>query len=163
MRTIEVEDDVYVYIAQNTQEIGEPASNILRRLLRLPNGAALTSGHDKPAQDHEFTAVMTSPRFLMQTAAVDKFLYFLGVAFSQKKSDFEKVLEIQGRDRKYFAKSEEEVEKSGNSTQPRNIPGTSYWVMTNSPTAQKRQMLRDALKLLGYSDAAISAATSTIR
>ena len=162
MRTIEIDDDVYLHIAQNTHEIGEPASKILRRLL------GLSRAMPAPLQGivgagHELAAAISDPKFLMQTAAVDRFLYFLGVAFIQKRTDFEKVLMIQGRDRKYFAKSKEEVEKSGNSTQPRNVPGTPYWVMTNSPTIQKRQMLRDALKLLGYSEAAINAAESTIR
>lgn len=105
---------------------------------------------------------MSDPRFLRQNAAVDKFLYFLGAAYSQKRGEFETVLAIQGRDRKYFAKSEGEIENSGQSTQPRNIPGSPYWVMTNSPTPQKRQMLRDALSLLGYSETAISAAVGTI-
>lgn len=162
MRTIEVDDDVYLHIAQNTHDIGEPASKILRRLLGL-SGATPTPLQGKVGAGHELAAAMADPKFLMQTAAVDRFLYFLAVAFTQKRTDFEKVLMIQGRDRKYFAKSKEEVEKSGKSTQPRNVPGTPYWVMTNSPTTQKRQMLRDALKLLGYSDAAINAAASTIR
>ncbi|MGH8746750.1 MAG: hypothetical protein ACREUK_09695 [Burkholderiales bacterium] len=162
MRTIEVDDDVYFHIAQNTKEIGEPASSILHRLLGLSKTTAMPT-RGKAGAGHELGAAMADSKFLMQTAAVDRFLYFLGVAYTQKRSDYEKVLAIQGRDRKYFAKSKEDVEKSGNSTQPRNIPGTSYWVMTNSPTSQKRQMLRNALKLLDYSDAAISAATSTIR
>lgn len=162
MRTIEVDDDVYFHIAQNTKEIGEPASNILRRLLGLSKATPM-SIQGKAGSGHELAGAMGDPKFLMQTAVVDRFLYFLSVAYSQKRSDFEKVLAIQGRDRKYFAKSREEVEKSGKSTQPRNIPETTYWVMTNSPTSQKRQMLRDALKLLEYSDTAISAATSTIR
>jgi negative modulator of initiation of replication len=96
-------------------------------------------------------------------AAVDKLLYLLGTAYAQKRADFEKVLAIQGRDRTYFAKSKEEIEKSGNSTQPRHIPGTPYWVMTNSPTPMKRVMLRRVLKLLGYSESAVNAAASTIR
>ena len=63
----------------------------------------------------------------------------------------------------YFARSREEIEKSGNSTQPRSIPGTPFWAMTNSPTPQKREMLKDALRLLGYSQAAISSAAATIK
>ena len=162
MRTIEVEEDVYTHIAQNTHEIGESASDILRRLLGLSRNGGLTSLR-KPNGGHELAAAMSDPKFLMQTAAVDKLLYFLGTAYSQKRTDFEKVLAIQGRDRKYFAKSREEIEESGNSTQPRNIPGTPYWIMTNSPTPQKRIMLRRAMKLLGYSESAVNAAASTIR
>ena len=162
MRTIDIDDDLYVHIVQNTQEIGESASIILRRLL----GLSKTSVPPNPAKSgtaHELATALADSKFLVQGAAVDKFLYILGVAFIQKRNEFERILAIQGRGRKYFAKSKGEVEMSGTSTQPRNIPGTPYWVMTNSPTRQKKDMLRDALTLLGYSDAAIGAATSTIR
>jgi negative modulator of initiation of replication len=161
MRKIEVDEDVYAHIAKNTRDIGEPASAILRRLLGLEQGTAKTAAGATPA--HEFAAAVNNPSFVMQSSAVDKFLFFLSYAYAERKAVFEKVLAIQGRDRKYFGKSREEIEKSGASTQPRNIPGSPYWVMTNSPTHQKKQMLRDALKLLGYSDAGVNAAVATIR
>lgn len=160
MRMIDVEEDVYTHIAQNTQEIGESASDILRRLLKLPKPG--TSIRLNGAQ-HEFVKAIEDPRFRVQSAAVDKMLYFLSVAYGQKKSDFEKVLAIQGRDRKYFARTSEEIERSGNSTQPRQIPGTPFWVMTNSPTQQKASMLEEALRILNYSNEAIEAAVTTIR
>ena len=161
MRSIEIDEDVYVHVARNTKQIGESASAILRRLLGL----------DKPGQDpiedasrtHELADAITSPKFAVQSAAVDKFLFFLGLAYLQKKSEFEKVLVIQGRDRRYFAKTREEIEKSGHSTQPRSVPGSPYWVMTNSPTNQKQRVLRHALQLLGYSQAAVDAAVATIQ
>ena len=53
-------------------------------------------------------------------------------AYAQKKREFEKVLSIRGRNRAYFAESEQEILKSGKSTQPREIEGTGFWVMTNS-------------------------------
>lgn len=36
MKTIQIDDELYHYIASRTQAIGESASDILRRLLRLP-------------------------------------------------------------------------------------------------------------------------------
>lgn len=36
MKRIEIDDELYQYIASRTQSIGETASDILRRLLRLP-------------------------------------------------------------------------------------------------------------------------------
>ena len=72
------------------------------------------------------------------------------------------MLAIQGRGRRYFATGQEEIASSGQSTQPRPIPGSPYWVMTHSQAPQKRAMLRDVLTLLGYSEAAISAATGAI-
>ena len=35
MKTIEVDEDLYRYIASHTQHIGESASDILRRMLKL--------------------------------------------------------------------------------------------------------------------------------
>ena len=35
MKKIEIDDELYQYIASNTQSIGESASQILRRLLKL--------------------------------------------------------------------------------------------------------------------------------
>ena len=37
MKNIEIDDELYHYIASRTQSIGESASDILRRLLRLPS------------------------------------------------------------------------------------------------------------------------------
>ncbi len=36
MKTIELDDDLYFYIASQTRHIGESASDILRRLLEQP-------------------------------------------------------------------------------------------------------------------------------
>lgn len=85
----------------------------------------------------------------------------MGAAHAQKRDQFDKVLAIQGRGRRYFATTEE-IAGSGQSTQPKPIPRSPYWVMTNSQTPQKRAMLRDVLTLLGYSEAAISAAAAAI-
>jgi negative modulator of initiation of replication len=81
----------------------------------------------------------------------------------KKKQDFDKVLLIQGRNRAYFAMSEHEILKSGKSTQPREIEGTGFWVMTNSPTQQKQQMVREVLEKLDYSQTAVNAAVAVIK
>lgn len=160
MHAIEIDDDVNQYLLQKTRTAGESVSDILRREFGLPNPGELKPQPGAPA--HELTDALDDPHFIRNSAAVDRFLYLLGAAYKQKGTDFEKVLAIQGRERRYFAKSREEIEESGKSTQPRNIKNSPYWVMTNSPTPQKRQILADALKLLGYSETSINAATARI-
>jgi negative modulator of initiation of replication len=160
MKTIEVEEEVYKYIAQNTIEIGEPATKILRRLLKLDSPQQAVTSHT--AVEHELAEALRDPRFHVNSTVVQKMLHILSVAHEQKKSEFEKVLAIQGRGRKYFALTEAEIEASGNSTQPRKIPGTKYWIMTNTPTLKKKEMLREVLVLLGYSEVAVRAAENTI-
>lgn len=148
MRTIEIDDDTYVYIASQTTEIGESAADILRRLLDLPRSTDINPTED--GTPHELSEVLQNPKLRYQTA-VDKFLYILGEAYKRKSATFNHVLGIQGRDRKYFARSRAEIEESGNSTQPKQIAPSPYWAMTNTSTYKKAALLRQALEAVGYS------------
>ena len=89
MKTIEVEDDVYQYIAAQTKEIGEPATSILRRLLGVPKGAQPT----QPAkalvvapQPHELAFLLGQPLFSSSTTAVARMLRIFKEAHAQKLS-----------------------------------------------------------------------------
>ena len=166
MKTIEVEDDVYRFIAAQTKDIGEPATSILRRLLGIggqPRDLLSAKTSATPTQSHELAQLLSQPIFSSSSTAVSRMLRIFKEAHAQKSNGFEKVLQIQGRNRAYFARSAQEILKSGRSTQPREIDGTGYWVMTNSPTHQKQQMVREVLEALGYSPAAVKAAVAVIR
>ncbi len=58
---------------------------------------------------------------------------------------------IRGRDRQYFARSEEALLTSGNSTNPKAIPSSPFWVVTNNNTTKKKSMLTQVAQKLGYS------------
>lgn len=114
------------------------------------------------AGDHELALALDDPALTQRHSTVDRMLYVLSVAHRLKPDVFEKILLIQGRGRRYFAKSAAEILRSGKSTQPRNIPGTEYWVMTNSQTSQKQEVLERALRLLGFSRGVVKAAVAAI-
>lgn len=156
MKTINVDDDIYRFIASHTEQIGESASDILRRLLKLTPPPAQPHSELTPATTQELQGLLESPDFKF-LQPLNKFLAILGWAYEQQPEEFEKVLSIQGRDRLYFAKSEQEITRSGRSTQPKKIPDSPYWVMTNSPTRQKADLIRQVLKLLGFSTACAEA------
>ena len=163
MKTIQIEDDIYTYIAAHTLEIGEPATSILRRLLKVRQQGLQ---EPKPVMDdlaHELTQLLAESTFTRPTTAVFRMLRIFREIYSQRPKDFHKVLEIRGRDRLYFAKSEAEILKSGTSTQPREIEGTGYWVMTNSTTRMKQQLVNDVLTKFDYSESAIEAAAKVIQ
>lgn len=163
MKTIQIDDDVYQHIANHTVEIGESASQILRRLFNLSlSGEPSTQSATAP-QRHELAGLLSEPMFSRSTTAVSRMLRILQEVSKQRPSEFHKILKIRGRNRIYFAKSEAEILNSSDSTQPRAIDGTGYWVMTNSPTQMKRQMIRDVLNTLGYSAAAVEATASVIQ
>jgi negative modulator of initiation of replication len=172
MKKIEIDDELYQYIASNTQSIGESASQILRRLLNLSTDsstsqAPMSDESAKPAeqeqqqpttktatQSHENVFnILNKEELAMQKGVVGRFLFILCALHRTHKKSFHKVLDIKGRDRIYFAKSKEALLESGSSMNPKNILDSEYWVMTNSNTTRKKMMLHEVALCLGYTEA----------
>ena|SRR5437879_2734901 len=179
MRTIQIDDELYAYIVSHTEELGEGASPILRRLLGMPasNGhgaAALAPGSEAvgaprtaeksaaAARDRQLLELVASPEFRVSRNATQKFLALLAFLHRQDLAAFEeRVLNIRGRSRKYFGRTKKELDDSGLRVHPRQIPGSPFWAMTNASTYHKGQMLREVLTVLGYGwDAALEATRS---
>ena len=162
MKSIEIEDDVYGFLLSNALRIGENASEILRRLLGIPDPRRKTikkvaqsssvnqlNSHSFGETTHiqsEISDCFTNPAFQAQTSVIGKFLYILSYIYKRNPEHFGKILAISGRHRKYFTRTEKELEQSGSSVHPKQIPGTPYWVVTNTDTPKKRRMMEDVLK-----------------
>lgn len=184
MKTIEIDDDLYQYIAGQTLQIGESASDILRRLLPgAPVKAVAISAERKNIAPETVTTKLESQEtpasqeaevksdaktavavkagniFDLVTPAdlqtehniVGRFLYLLSVLARVHKKQFHKVLDIKGRNRLYFGNSAAELNETGTSTNPKQIPNTEFWVITNSNTTRKKMMLTETAIKLGYS------------
>lgn len=151
MRTIEIEDDVYQHLLQNTTHIGESASEILRRLFGISGKRTKTSSSTERS-DTELSECLNAVAFKAQSDVIGKFLYILSCIHTKDPQQFKKVLTISGKRRKYFALSNRELEELGSSVYPKQIPNSPFWVVTNNDSAKKRRMLRDVLTLLGYSE-----------
>ncbi|PHR65893.1 replication initiation negative regulator SeqA [Pseudidiomarina marina] len=165
-KRIEIDDELYRYIASHTQHIGESASAILRRLLGL-GPAEQATGQPVIAMPEttDTTAnasneglgrrtifdVMTRADLAGQRSIVARFLYILSMLYKCHSKKFDAVLQISGRDRQYFAKTEAELEASGTSTNPKQIPDAPYFVVTNNNTTRKKSMLTQVALELGYS------------
>jgi negative modulator of initiation of replication len=205
MKTIEIDDELYAFIASQTKHIGESACEILRRLLIDEPGIVTTvvsSGASIPAAPASTEQVETSPEPVAEapvkatpkaqpapapvsvtpvTSAsgddllervnkealsqfdkrVDQFLFILQQVYLQHPTDFAKVESIVGKNRKYFASSKEELLKSGSSTNPKLIPESGFWVVSNNNTAKKLAMLSQVLQILGYDDKVVKAVSET--
>ncbi|MBU1311974.1 MAG: replication initiation regulator SeqA, partial [Gammaproteobacteria bacterium] len=48
--------------------------------------------------------------------------------------------------------SAEQLSEAGSSTNPKLIPNTDFWVITNSNTTRKKMMLTETALKLGYSE-----------
>ncbi len=173
MKNIEIDEELYQHIASNTQYIGESASSILRRLIKLPaqsnTDVAVESEIIEQVTDvvvekpTEATPVATDSNgtvfnyinkeeLAMQRGAVGRFLLILAALYRVHNQHFSTVCNIRGRDRLYFAASEAELSASGSSTKPRQIPDSPFWVITNSNTTRKKMMLTEVGRALGYNE-----------
>lgn len=157
MKTIEIDDELYQYIAGQTQRIGESASEILRRLLLGDAKAAVSVAElevapAKVAANSNIFDLLNRQDLQAESSVVGRFLFILSTLARAHKKQFNKVLEIKGRNRLYFGRSAEELSEAGSSTNPKPIPNTEFWVITNSNTTRKKMMLTETAVKLGYSD-----------
>ncbi|CUS49242.1 MAG: negative modulator of initiation of replication SeqA [Idiomarinaceae bacterium HL-53] len=158
MKQLLIDDELYAYIASHTQHIGESASDILRRLLNLTDEQLSPQTEEQAfpkskVAEHSGAKVfdrLTQADLTAQKGKVGQFLYILSMLHACHPNEFPQVLNIRGRDRLYFATNEAELSKTGNSTNPKQIPGSGFWVITNSNTTKKKSMLTRVAETLGY-------------
>lgn len=223
MKSIEIDDDLYAFIASQTKHIGESASQILRRLLLPEDGATINAGKgnkseatsevqdaapapipetvevplanakvaaDKKTQSEakvpsqpkaaapkkvvpaskrapvaeasveqavtkvhakkDIVDVITTDALSTFTKRVDQFLFVLSAAHKLNEEAFSAVETIKGKNRTYFATRKEALLENGSSTNPKAIPDSPYWVVSNNNTAKKVSMLEQVLRVLGY-------------
>lgn len=182
MKYIEVDEELYRHIASKTERIGESASDILRRLLGLsvdtveqaePKAISQPSLEVERFAPHvevkqttpsmtdftttNFTTLVDEHRLSLQKGAVGRFLFLLESLYQQSEMQFLQILQIQGRDRLYFARSREELLKASPSANPKEIGSSGFWVTTNNNTAKKRAILAEVLVQFGC-DAQVASA-----
>lgn len=181
MKYIEIDEELYRHIASKTERIGESASEILRRLLGLdvetipvttPKQISQPSLENKQASRLSSSEVATSLNSIetlidkeilaQQKGAVGRFLYSLEAIYNAMPQQFDQVLQIQGRDRLYFATSKESLLKASKSANPKEIGNSGFWVTTNNNTAKKRTILTEVLLQFGVSEAQIESMIGNI-
>jgi negative modulator of initiation of replication len=189
MKNIQIEEDLYHYIASQTQNIGESASEILRRLLlgdanaptpkiaeaitppvtqeKVPETTQEAEPKIQEQNVENLTAkakvetvieegsvfnFINQEEVTTQKGAVGRFLFLLSALHRAHPKNFIKVLEVKGRERDYFAESSQELEAHGSSIKPKEIPDSSFWVVTNNNTPRKKLIINGAALALGYTE-----------
>ncbi|QLB20130.1 Negative modulator of initiation of replication [Vespertiliibacter pulmonis] len=160
MKTIEIDDELYHYIASRTQAIGENASDILRRLLRLPASPqpfvlvqepmsneiktlSKISKSKKTVSQQEKTikrveSVLKSSLFTNEKKVVNRFLQLLSALYTTNPDGFSSATgNVQGSERIYFARDKEVILAKGSNPKAKQIPHSPFWVITNNNTERK--------------------------
>lgn len=169
MKTIEVDDELYSYIASHTRHIGESASDILRRMLKF--SPAATSAAPQVVKAPQPAAVVTpakaanpvkdnvravrelllSDEYAEQKKAVNRFMLVLTTLYTLDGKAFTDATEsLHGRTRVYFASDEQTLLKNGSTTKPKQVSGTPYWVITNTNTDRKRGMIEHIMQSMQF-------------
>jgi len=179
MKTIEVDEDLYRYIAGQTERIGESASDILRRLLQVDNqGLAPAEEIVEPkgivvSKEVGFTlekldgvkemrSLLISDEFASLKKAIDRFMLVLSTLHKIDPASFSEATQVKGRKRVYFADNEATLLANGNTTKPKAIPQSPFWVITNNNTSRKRQMVEQLMSRMNFQAELIEKVTGSI-
>ena len=96
-------------------------------------------------------SLLASTTIDASASKVEIFLQVLSALHQTNSSAFKRVLDVKGRNRLYFANSKEELLASGSSTNPKQVPASEFWVVTNNNTGKKVAILKEVAQVLGYS------------
>ena len=180
MKTIEVDDELYSSIASHTKHIGESASDILRRMLKFSAAsqpvtpvvkevravqAVVEAKPVNPVKDkvRAMRELLLSDEYAEQKKAVNRFMLVLSTLYSLDQNAFAEATEsLHGRTRVYFAADEQTLLKNGNQTKPKHVPGTPYWVITNTNTGRKCSMVEHIMQSMQFPAELIEKVCGTI-
>lgn len=159
MKTIELDDDLYFFIASQTRHIGESASDILRRLLEQPVKAGTTVPAAPVVQPQSLAdamgleALLDSDELQKEEKSINRFMLVLSTLYRDNPESFTQATEIKGRKRVYFSQDPEALRASGSTTKPKQVPDTPFWVITNTNTSRKQNMVAQLMASMGYDEA----------
>lgn len=157
MKSIEVDEELYRYIAGQTQHIGESASEILRRLLQLPPFSPTAEPYQDSAPEFPgelsssgIEALLQSGDLDQEESAIARFMLILTALYQSKPVAFTQATDIKGRKRVYFARDPQELLANGTTTKPKAVPGTPYWVISNTNTNRKRNIIAQLMTAMDF-------------
>ena len=159
MKTIELDDDLYFFIASQTRHIGESASDILRRLLEQPVKSGTTVPTAPVVQPQPLAdamgleALLDSDELQKEEKSINRFMLVLSTLYRDNPESFTQATEIKGRKRVYFSRDPEALRASGSTTKPKQVPDTPFWVITNTNTSRKQNMVAQLMASMGYDEA----------
>ncbi|MBP0602478.1 replication initiation negative regulator SeqA [Aeromonas sanarellii] len=160
MKTIELDDDLYLFIASQTRHIGESASDILRRLLEQPGQLTPVAPVAAPTQSQPqavadalgLEALLDSGELQKEEKSINRFMLVLSTLYRDNPEGFTQATEIKGRKRVYFSRDPEALRASGSTTKPKPVPDTPFWVITNTNTSRKQNMVAQLMTSMGYDE-----------
>lgn len=131
MRSIEISEEVYEKLANMAAERGIAPEDFIRLLLEKAVSGA------------------KGPRKASKHTALARFLNILSEVSEKYPSNFHGIAAVVGRSRIYFSQDPDQIEGSGSGNKPVLIPGTTWWVTSNTSSETKFKLLQRVYEQVG--------------
>ena len=161
MNSIQIDDQVLAELEKRATGFHVTPNDVLRRVLNLTATAVAQSTRavarlPQPvangAVDSSIIEFIRSDRFQRHRQAIDRFLTILAwLHVAHPKQFTDAALSFRRGKRLYFAKSQQEIERSGDGITAKPISQSPFWVLTTLDNKSKRIVVEDVLHALGYS------------
>jgi len=101
-------------------------------------------------------ALLDSGELQQEEKSINRFMQVLSTLYRDDPVGFTQATEIKGRKRVYFSRDPEALRASGSTTKPKPVPETPFWVITNTNTSRKQNMVAQLMASMGYDDEVIA-------
>ncbi len=135
------------------------ASDILRRLLEQPaNQATPVAEPVTTAQPHAVAdamgleALLDSGELQKEEKSINRFMQVLSTLYRDDPVGFYSGHRNQGAQARLFLADPDALRASGSTTKPKPVPETPFWVITNTNTSRKQNMVAQLMTSMGYGD-----------
>lgn len=166
MHSIEIDDDVMADLSRRAVGFHVTPNDVLRKVLGLPSSTqpptppAVPATPAGPGQAEDpLQKFVASSAFQAQRQSINRFLLLLWWAHAQNQEEFQRVVTDYSRgNRRYFGRSQEEVEASGVGIKAKQIPKTPFWVLSTLDNKSKRMIIEDVFRAMGLPAGSIALA-----
>ncbi|MGL5199296.1 MAG: replication initiation negative regulator SeqA, partial [Aeromonas veronii] len=101
-------------------------------------------------------ALLDSGELQKEEKSINRFMQVLSTLYRDDPVGFTQATEIKGRKRVYFSRDPEALRASGSTTKPKPVPDTPFWVITNTNTSRKQNMVAQLMASMGYGEEVIA-------
>lgn len=100
--------------------------------------------------------MLDSGELQKEDKSINRFMLVLSTLYRDNPEGFTRATEIKGRKRVYFSQDPEALRASGSTTKPKPVPETPFWVITNTNTSRKQNMVAQLMASMGYGEEVIA-------
>ena len=130
-------------------------NSLLTKVCRLPSPVAVAQPSTVATQQG-LQALLDSGELQKEEKSINRFMLVLSTLYRDNPEGFTQATEIKGRKRVYFSQDPEALRASGSTTKPKPVPETPFWVITNTNTSRKQNMVAQLMASMGYGEEVVA-------